>query len=131
MGHRVHQLLAILCVASFLALVALGSSDLIGEFCLQTLSFGRPHDNRRGPFWIRLPYHATYRAHHARSRVTHKIVFTAPAEPSRFSFSVVTPLGYKAGVVAPAQPTYSHTTSHHYSASFPTTEKREKIEKQI
>jgi hypothetical protein len=42
MGHRVCQLWAILCVASSLALVALGDSDSIGGFCLQTLSFHSP-----------------------------------------------------------------------------------------
>jgi hypothetical protein len=53
----------------------------------------------------------------------HKIVFTVPAEPSRFTSSVVKLWGYKAGVVTPAQPTSSHTISHHSFASFPTTEK--------
>jgi hypothetical protein len=37
-----------------------------------------------------------------------KIIFTAPfiapAEPRRFASSVVTPWGYKAGMVAPTQP---------------------------
>jgi hypothetical protein len=33
-------------------------------------------------------------------------------------------------MVTPAQPTYSLMTSHHFSASFPTTKKKEKIEKQ-
>jgi hypothetical protein len=44
------QLLVTLCVASSLALVALGSSDLIQEFCLQTLSFDRPNGNRGAYF---------------------------------------------------------------------------------
>jgi hypothetical protein len=34
MGHRVRQLLAIICVTSSLALVALGASDPINGFCL-------------------------------------------------------------------------------------------------
>jgi hypothetical protein len=42
MGPRMHQLLATLCVASSLALVALGSSDLTFGFCHRILSFGRP-----------------------------------------------------------------------------------------
>jgi hypothetical protein len=59
--------------------------------------------------------------------MTHKIIFTftAPVELSRFASSVVTPWGYKASVVIPAQPTSSRTISHHSSASFPTAEKKE------
>jgi hypothetical protein len=52
-------------------------------------------------------------------------------EPSRFASSVVAPWGYKAGIVAPAQPTSSCMISHHSSTSFPMTKKKEKIEKQI
>jgi hypothetical protein len=51
-----------------------------------------------------------------------------PVEPIRFASSVVTPRGYKVGD-APTQPTSSYTTSHHFLASFPTGEKKEKIEK--
>jgi hypothetical protein len=36
------QLLATLCVALSLTLVALGGSDPAGEFLLQSLSIGRP-----------------------------------------------------------------------------------------
>jgi hypothetical protein len=50
MGHKVRQLLAILCIASSLALDALGGSDPTDGFRLQTLSFGRPHDNRETHF---------------------------------------------------------------------------------
>jgi hypothetical protein len=57
--------------------------------------------------------------------MTHKIIFTV-SEPSRFASSVVTLLGYKASMVASAQPTSSHTISHHSSVSFPTAEKKEK-----
>jgi hypothetical protein len=46
MGLRMRQLLATLCGASSLALVALDGSDPIGGFRLQTLGFGRPHSNR-------------------------------------------------------------------------------------
>jgi hypothetical protein len=42
MGHWMHQLLATLCVASFLALVALGGSDPSSGFRLRTLSFSSP-----------------------------------------------------------------------------------------
>jgi hypothetical protein len=45
-GHWMCQLLATLCVASSLALVALGSSDPTGGLHLRTVSFGRPHGNR-------------------------------------------------------------------------------------
>jgi hypothetical protein len=48
MGPRMRQLLATICVASSLALVALGGSDPIDGFRIGTLSFGRPLDNR-GP----------------------------------------------------------------------------------
>jgi hypothetical protein len=51
--------------------------------------------------------------------------FTASTEPSRFASSVVTPWGYKAGMVSPAQPTSSCTISHRSSASFPMAEKKE------
>jgi hypothetical protein len=39
------KLLATPCVASSLALVALGRSDSTGGFHIQTLSFDRPHGN--------------------------------------------------------------------------------------
>jgi hypothetical protein len=42
MGPRVRQLLAIFCVAFSLALFALGSTDLVGGFCLRTMSYSRP-----------------------------------------------------------------------------------------
>jgi hypothetical protein len=41
-GQQVRQLLATLCVALSLTLVALTQ---LGESCLRILSFGRPHDN--------------------------------------------------------------------------------------
>jgi hypothetical protein len=44
-GARVHQMLAIVCVALSLALVALGCSDPTGVFHLGTLSFCRPLGN--------------------------------------------------------------------------------------
>jgi hypothetical protein len=50
--------------------------------------------------------------------------------PSRFASSVVTPRGYKVGVVTLVQPTSSYMISHHSSASFPMVETK-KIEKRI
>jgi hypothetical protein len=47
-------------------------------------------------------------------------------EPSRLASSVVAPWGYKAGIVAPAQPTSSCMISHRSSTSFPMTENKEK-----
>jgi hypothetical protein len=58
----------------------------------------------------------------------HKIIFTVLVEPSCFASSVNTPWGYKAGVVAPMQPTSSRMISHHSSTSFCTAEKKEKME---
>jgi hypothetical protein len=46
MGLWMHQLLATLCIASSLALVSLGGSNLASGFHLRTLSFGRPLGNR-------------------------------------------------------------------------------------
>jgi hypothetical protein len=51
-------------------------------------------------------------------------------DPSRFTSLVVKLWGYKAGVVAPALPTSSHTISHRSYAYFPMAEKK-KIGKQI
>jgi hypothetical protein len=39
MGHRMRQVMATLCVASFLTLVALDGSDPSSGFHLQTLSY--------------------------------------------------------------------------------------------
>jgi hypothetical protein len=49
----------------------------------------------------------------------------APTEPSCFATSVDTPWGYKAGVVAPAQPTSSRMISYHSSTSFNTAKKKD------
>jgi hypothetical protein len=58
-------------------------------------------------------------------------LFTVPGEPSRFASSIVTPWGYKPSLVAPAQHTSSCMTSQHFTTSFTTAEKKEKIEKYI
>jgi hypothetical protein len=72
----------------------------------------------------------THRVRRTMSQMMRKIIllclFTAPTEPSHSTSSVVTPQAYLAGVVAPAQPTSSHMISHHFSASFPTAERKEK-----
>jgi hypothetical protein len=124
-GHRVHQMLAILCVTSPLALVALGSSGPNGGFCLRSQSFGRPHDNHGTNF--RYGCHILRRMGHVTRGVGSFLLrlSTASVEPSCFAYSVVTPQGYKAGVVTPMQPTSSCTISHHSSASFPMAEKKE------
>jgi hypothetical protein len=61
--------------------------------------------------------------------MTRKIIllhaFTALMEPRHFTTSVVTPRGYKAGVVILVQPTSSCTISPHFFASFPMAEKGE------
>jgi hypothetical protein len=56
-------------------------------------------------------------------------LFTAPAEPSCLTSSVVTPRGYKAGVATPTQPTSSRTISLRSSASFLTTQKERERER--
>jgi hypothetical protein len=61
----------------------------------------------------------------------HKIIFTMPAEPSRFASSSVTPRAYKASPVTPVQPTSSRTISLCFSASFSTAKKRKKKEIQF
>jgi hypothetical protein len=50
MGLWMRQLLATLCVAPSLTLVALDGSDPTGGFRLQTLSFGRPRGNHGAHF---------------------------------------------------------------------------------
>jgi hypothetical protein len=52
-------------------------------------------------------------------------------EPNCFTSSAVTPQGYKAGVVAPAQRTSYHMIFDCFSTFVPTAEKKEKIEKHI
>jgi hypothetical protein len=77
------QLLATICVASSLALVALGGSDPIDGFRIGTLSFGRPLDNRGAYFRYNccIPRCRGWRV-----------------EPYRFASSVVTSWGIKLAV---------------------------------
>jgi hypothetical protein len=78
MGHRVHQLLATLCVASSLALDALGSSNLIQWVLPLNPEPWQTPQQLWGLFWIRLPYPMTHRVCRTRSRMTRKIIFIAP-----------------------------------------------------
>jgi hypothetical protein len=81
-------------------------------------------------FWIRLPYPATYRARHMRSRMTYKIILivlfhhASGAQP--LCLLGCSHRGAIKQAVVLTQPTSSHTISHYSSVSFPTTEKREK-----
>jgi hypothetical protein len=125
-----HQMLVTLCIASSLALVVLGDSDLIGGFHLRTLSVEHPsaimgpildmivvsHDVE-GVSCEELGWHVNS------CLLGH---FTAPARARRFASSVVTPRGYKAGGRSYVQHTSSHMISHRLLASFPTTEKKER-----
>jgi hypothetical protein len=94
-----HQLLATLCVASSLALVALGGSGPSSEFHLQTLSFGRPLDSQ-GACWgydYHIPcYHSWCDVRGVGEAC--KLSFSGPLlclrGPSRFPSLVVTPQGY-------------------------------------
>jgi hypothetical protein len=115
MVHRVRQLLATLCVASSLALVALGGSNTIGGFCLRILSFGRPHNNCGAHFGYgcRIPLCKGCVVRGVGSRIKSFLL--------RLSSTC-----YKAGMVGPAQPTSSRMTSHHFSASFPVAKNKEK-----
>jgi hypothetical protein len=101
-------------------------STSLDEFHLRTLSFGRPHGNRGTRFRYGCHISTMYMVCPTRSRMMHKIIFTMPAEPSRFASSSVTPRGYKASLVTPVQPTSSRTISLCFSASFSTAKKRKK-----
>jgi hypothetical protein len=80
-------MLALLCVASSLALVALGGSDPTDGLHLQTLSFGRPTTL----------YPVTYMAHHMGSRMTRKIVLPFLWRPATSPPQLFTLQGHKAG----------------------------------
>jgi hypothetical protein len=98
-------------------------------FFLRILSFGRPHNNHGIclRYGCRIPQCKGCIVGGVRWHIRSFLLclFTAPAEPSRFASLVVTPRGYKAGVVAHIQPTSSRTISHHSSASFPLAKKKE------
>jgi hypothetical protein len=78
MGHRVRQLMAILCVASSLALVALGGSDPTQRVLPSNPKLWQTPQQSLGSFQIWLSYTTMYRAHGTRGQMMHKIVFTAP-----------------------------------------------------
>jgi hypothetical protein len=129
MGPQMHQLLFTLCVASSLALVALGSSDLTSGFCLGTLSFAGPSPII-GPILDTVAISRDVKGtsckelgQHVNSCLLH--LFTAPAGAHHFASSVVTPRGYKAGSHSSTQPTSSRTISYHLPASFPMTQTKE------
>jgi hypothetical protein len=95
------QMLATLCVASSLALVALSSSDLTGMFCLGTLNIAGPlaivgpnldmvpvSHNVEGVSCEELGWHVN-------SCLLR--IFIAPTGAHRFASLIVTPQGYKAG----------------------------------
>jgi hypothetical protein len=100
MGHRVRQLPATLCVASSLALVALGGSDPTRWVLPSNLELWQTPQQSWDLFWIWLPYPVMYRTHRMRTQMMRKIIllrlFTVLVEPSCFASSVVTPRGYKA-----------------------------------
>jgi hypothetical protein len=77
MGHRVCQLLATLCVASSLTLVALHGSDLNQVLPLNPELWQTPQ-KLLDLFWIQLLYPTMHRVHRTRSQMTLKIIFTAP-----------------------------------------------------
>jgi hypothetical protein len=130
MGPQMCLLLATLCVASSLALFALGYSDLTGGFCLRTLSCHRPttivgpildtivvsHDVE-GTSCEELGWHINLCLLH---------LFTVPVWARHFASSVVKPQGYKTGGHPCTQPTSSHMSSHHLNASFPMAKKKER-----
>jgi hypothetical protein len=130
MGHPVCQLLAILCVVSSLALIALVGSDPTRRVSPSNPELWQTPLQSWGLYWIRLPYPVMHRVCCMWSQVTRKIIFTMPTKSNCYASSAVTPRGYKVGVVTHAQPTSSRTISSHSSASFPMTEKKRR-KKQI
>jgi hypothetical protein len=76
------------------------------------------------PFWIRFRIPAMYRARHMMLTIIFTMPFIMSAEPNHFASSAVTPRGYKASLVTPAQPTSSRTMSLYSSTAFSMTQKR-------
>jgi hypothetical protein len=101
MGLEMHQLLATLCVALSLDMVALGGSVSTGVFHLQTLIFGRPLGNcgARFRYGCHIPQCRGNVVRGVGWRVSSFLLclFTARAEPSRFASLVTTSWGYKIG----------------------------------
>jgi hypothetical protein len=78
MGHRMRQLLATHCVASSLALVALGSSDLTQWVLPSNTELLADPVIIVGPISDMVSYPVMYRMCRMRSRMIRKIVFTVP-----------------------------------------------------
>jgi hypothetical protein len=78
MGHRVCQLLATLCVASSLALLALGGSDPTRWVLPLNPKLWQSPRQLWDLFWIWLWYPTMYGERRVRSRIMCKIIFTVP-----------------------------------------------------
>jgi hypothetical protein len=128
MGRWMHQLLATLCVASSLTLVALGSSDPTRRVLPSNPELWQTPQQSCAPFQIRLMYSTMYRACRRRSQMTHKIIFTARFFSRLRSLATLPPqlLHHRVIklVVAPAQPTSFCTISHRLPTSFPMPKKK-------
>jgi hypothetical protein len=72
------QLLVTLRVTLSLSLVSLGGSDLTRWLLPSNPEFWQIPQQSWDPFLIHLPYPMMYRAHHMRSQMMHKIIFTVP-----------------------------------------------------
>jgi hypothetical protein len=123
-------MLATLCVASPLALVALGCSDPARRFGLRTLSFTSPSAimglildmvvvsrDVEGVSCEELGWHIN-------SFLLD--LFTTLVEPCCFASLVATLWGYRAGRRSCVQPTSSRMISHRLPASSPTAEKKKR-----
>jgi hypothetical protein len=123
-------MMATLCVASSLALVALYGSDLTGGFCLRTQSVA-------GPSTIMGPILDTVDVSRDVEGVSCEELawlvnsfllrlFTALARSCRFASSVVTPQACNASSRSCVQPMSSRTISHHVPTSLPTAKRKER-----
>jgi hypothetical protein len=72
------QLMATLCVSLSLTLVAMDIFDPNQRVLPLNLELWQTPWQSWGPFQIWLSYLEMYRAHHTRSRMTRKIIFTVP-----------------------------------------------------
>jgi hypothetical protein len=124
-----HQMLATLCVASSLTLVALSGFNLTGGFCLGTLRFAGPSAIMGPILDMVVVSHDVegvscdelgWRVNSCLLRL-----FSVFAGARRFASSVVTPQGYKARGCSCTQPTSSYMISHRLPTSFPMAEKKE------
>jgi hypothetical protein len=130
MEPQTRQMLATLCMALSLTLVALGGSDPTGGFHLGTLSFV-------GLSTIMRPILDTIAVFHDVDGVSYEelgwcinsfilCLFTVPTKPCHFASLVVTPRCYKAGGRSYAQPPSARMMSPCFPFSFPMTEKKER-----